>query len=147
MKSYTIGLFALLAITSGLSFSNAFAEIAPNNAIILEGSGFAVTEENIRISEIDLAMSTQQQVGGAIKSKDYSVIDIGIAAHSICLQASAEGLGSCMLGWFDEKKVKTLLGIPRGKRAELVITLGYPSKPHREKQRKDITDIVRYNSY
>ena len=68
MKNHTIVLFALLVITSGFSISNAFGEIAPNNAFILEGSGFAVTEENIRISELDLAMSTQQQVGSTIRS-------------------------------------------------------------------------------
>ena len=68
MKNHIIGLFALLVIVSGFSISNAFGEIAPNNAFILEGSGFAVTEENIRISELDLAMSTQQQIGSSIKS-------------------------------------------------------------------------------
>lgn len=68
MKNHIIGLFVLLVITSSISISNAFGEIAPNNAFILEGSGFAVTEENIRISELDLAMSTQQQIGSTIRS-------------------------------------------------------------------------------
>lgn len=87
------------------------------------------------------------RIGGSVKDKDYSVIDIGIASENICLQASAEGLGTCMLGWFDEKKVKELLGIPKSKRAELVITLGYPSGPHRTKRRKVPTDIISYNKY
>ena len=63
-----IGLFALLVILSGFSFLDVFSEIMPNNALILEGSGFAVTEEIIRISEIDLAMSTKQQSGSTISS-------------------------------------------------------------------------------
>lgn len=87
------------------------------------------------------------QVGGAIKDKDYSLIDVGIAAENICLQAAAEGLGTCMLGWFNEKEIKKLLKIPLNKRAELVITLGYPSKPHRNKSRKSFDDVVSYNSY
>ncbi|MFB5647200.1 MAG: hypothetical protein ACE5RO_03550, partial [Candidatus Nitrosomaritimum yanchengensis] len=68
MKSFTIGLFVLMVIVSGLSFSDAFGEIPTNSAFILEGSGFAVTEEIIRISQIDLAMSTQQQTGSTVKS-------------------------------------------------------------------------------
>jgi len=87
------------------------------------------------------------QIGGTIKDKDYSLIDIGIAAENICLQATAEGLGTCILGWFNEKLVKKLLKVPAGKRAELIITLGYPSKPHRQKRRKDPGEVISYNRY
>ena len=51
-------------------------------------------------------------IGGRVKDKDYSLIDIGIAAENICLQATAEGLGTCMLGWFDEKKGERTLESP-----------------------------------
>lgn len=87
------------------------------------------------------------QIGKTIKDRDYSLIDIGIAAENICLQAAAEELGSCMLGWFNEKRVKKLLKVPAEKRAELIITLGYPSKPHRKKQRKDPGEVISYNQY
>ncbi len=87
------------------------------------------------------------QLGGTIKNRDYSMIDIGIAAENICLQASAEGLGSCMLGWFNEKEIKKVLNIPSNRRAELVIALGYPAKASRIKSRKSIDDVVSYNSY
>ena len=68
MKVFALGLFSILVVLSVTSFSNIYGEIIPNNAFILEGSGFAVTEELIKISELDLAMSTQQQVGSTIKS-------------------------------------------------------------------------------
>lgn len=87
------------------------------------------------------------RVGGTIKDKDYSLIDIGIASENICLQAAAEELGTCMLGWFDEKKVKKVLGIPASKRAELVITLGYPAKPQRSKKRKEPAEVFSFNKY
>ena len=85
--------------------------------------------------------------GSFIKNKQFPLIDIGITAEHICLQAAAEGLGSCMLGWFDEPKVKKLLDIPKSKRVPLIITLGYPAKETREKRRKDLNQIVSYNSY
>ena len=75
-------------------------------------------------------------------------MDIGIVALQFCLQATAEGLGSCIMGWFNENKVKELLHIPKSKRAELIITLGYPaSETLRPKVRKKMEDICCYNSY
>ena len=51
------------------------------------------------------------------------MIDIGIVAAHISLAAEAEGLGSCILGWFDEKELKQLVGIPASKRLLLDMSL------------------------
>src|SRR3970282_988896 len=59
-------LLILLAL-SGFAFSDSFAIISPNSAFTLEGSGYAVTEDMIKISEIDLALSTQKQTGSSVK--------------------------------------------------------------------------------
>ena len=89
------------------------------------------------------------EVGGRIKKKEYPLIDVGIAAEHICLQAAELGLGSCMLGWFDEEKVKTLLSIPDEKNVSLLITLGYTPEgyKHRKKIRKKFDKVVKFNSY
>jgi nitroreductase len=87
------------------------------------------------------------KVGGTIKNKDYSLIDIGIASENICLQAKAEGLGSCMIGWFDENGVRKILGIPRDKRVELIITLGYSLSEYRTKNRKPLEEVISYEKY
>ncbi len=89
------------------------------------------------------------QIGAAIKNKEYPLIDIGIAAEHFCLQAAGEGLGTCMLGWFNEKPIKELLKIPEKKTIGLVVTLGYPEDdyPLREKIRKKFDKVVKFNSY
>lgn len=87
------------------------------------------------------------KIGGTIKNKDYSRIDIGIASQNICLQAAAEGIGSCIMGWFDEKMVRKILDIPPSKRVELLITLGYSLSEHRGKKRKPPQETVAYNKY
>jgi len=61
-----ITLLALLVVSSGYFINESFAEISTNQAYLLEGSGFAVTEESIKISEIDLGLSSQQQRGSTI---------------------------------------------------------------------------------
>ncbi|MFP3860404.1 MAG: nitroreductase family protein [Bacteroidales bacterium] len=87
-------------------------------------------------------------LGSKIKRKHYPLIDIGIAAEHICLQATEEGLGSCMIGWLNEKNVKKILGIPSKRRVPLLITLGYPEKEGiKDKPRKEFEKVVSYNKY
>jgi len=88
------------------------------------------------------------QLGGRIKNKEYPLIDIGIAAEHFCLQATEEGLGTCMLGWFNEKPVKELLHIPKSKTIGLLITLGYPDyQSIPAKKRKPADEIIGFNKY
>ena len=115
----------------GLSF-NRFALQAPLLAVlVIEPSPLAV------------------RLGALIKGRQFPLIDIGIAAAQLCLQAAELGLGSCMLGWFDEGKIKRLLHIPRRRRIGLVITLGYaaPDYPLRCKQRKTAPTMSGRNDY
>jgi nitroreductase len=87
-------------------------------------------------------------VGQVLKDKEYPLIDIGITTIQFCLQATAEGLGTCILGWFNEKEVKRLLNIPRNKRLELIITVGYSATGEiRQKVRKPTDAILSFNSY
>jgi nitroreductase len=89
------------------------------------------------------------EMGGRLKKKEYPLIDIGIAAGQFCLQAAELGLGTCMLGWFDETKVKALLGIPEEKNVGLLITVGYAPAdyPLRKKVRKSAEIVYRQNGY
>lgn len=86
-------------------------------------------------------------IGGLIKDKQFPLVDIGIAAAHITLAATDEGLGSCILGWFDEKEVRKLLDIPKNKRVLLDIVIGYSTQPHREKKRKPAQEVISYNHY
>lgn len=88
-------------------------------------------------------------VGGFLKNRPYYLIDIGIAAEHFCLQAAEEGVGTCMLGWFNEKAVRGVLDIPVGKRVALLITVGYPSDPTAvgSRHRKPVEKMSSYNSY
>ena len=86
--------------------------------------------------------------GSIVKRRNFSLMDIGIAAEHFCLQATEEGLGTCMLGWFNEKKVKKTLSIPKFKRVELIISVGFSADdniPH--KKRKSVDEILSYNKY
>ncbi len=89
------------------------------------------------------------QVGGLIKNRSFPLIDVGIVSEHFCLKSTELGLGTCMLGWFNEKKIKSLLKVPKSKRIGLVITLGYAPDDYklREKTRKDTAEMSAFNGY
>ncbi len=109
---------------------NKFAKDAPVHILI--------TEESANVTSF---------IGAKLKDKYFPLIDIGIAAAHIALAAESEGLGSCILGWFDEPEIKKLAGIPSSKRLLLDIVIGYPTKDKRKKIRKNKDKIVSYNKY
>jgi nitroreductase len=86
------------------------------------------------------------RLGGMIKNKDYSLFDVGIAVNQFCLQAADLGLGTCIMGWFDERKVKKILGIGN-RRVPLLISVGYPDSPTRKKIRKSLDEMSSWNEY
>lgn len=101
----------------------------------------------VHILVVEESMNITSLLGSKIKDKYFPLVDIGIAASHICLAAESEGLGSCILGWFDEKGIKELVGIPQKKRLLLDITIGYSLKPKKPKVRKPKEKVVAYNKY
>jgi nitroreductase len=88
-------------------------------------------------------------LAGKLKHKDFEWTDLGITAEHICLQATELGLGTCMIGWFDEKKIMGLLSVPKNKRIGLVITLGYAIDNYlqRKKIRKPDSSVIKFNKW
>ena len=81
-------------------------------------------------------------LGAKVKKNDYRSMDIGIAVAYLTAEAAAQGLGTCILGWFDDEKVRALCGLDQPVR--LVVTLGYPGENDklREKKRTDMDELV-----
>lgn len=83
-------------------------------------------------------------IGAKAKGMDYRSIDIGILTAYITAEATAQGLGSCILGWLNSEKLKEVCGVEGDVRA--VITVGYASKDDtlRTKKRKNIDELVTF---
>lgn len=80
-------------------------------------------------------------LGAKVKGNDYRSMDIGIVTAYITAEATAQGLGSCILGWLDDDKIREICHLDGAVR--LVITLGYAKdEPLRNKKRKDMEDLV-----
>ena len=83
-------------------------------------------------------------VGAKVKKNDYRSIDIGIAAAYLTAEATAQGLGTCILGWLDDEKIRKICDLTEPVR--LVITLGYAKEgdPLRPKKRKELSELAAY---
>ncbi len=86
--------------------------------------------------------SKMAALGAKIKNNDYRSIDIGILSAYITAEATAQGLGSCIIGWLDSDKIQKICGI--NETVRLVISLGYPLDEATLKKRKDINEIVSF---
>jgi nitroreductase len=87
---------------------------------------------------------TSAAFGARVKKNDYRSIDIGILSAYITAEAAAQGLGSCMLGWFDDSEIRSVCGLDGAVR--LVITVGYAKDGDklRAKKRKDMDELVSF---
>ena len=81
-------------------------------------------------------------LGAKVKGNDYRSIDIGIAAAYLTAEATAQGLGTCILGWLDDEKIRSICDLKYPVR--LVITLGYAKDDTiRPKKRKELAELVK----
>ncbi|MEI6632877.1 MAG: nitroreductase family protein [Chlamydiota bacterium] len=116
-------------VFGGIYSMNAFVKDAPVLvAVVTERSTYAA------------------RLGGFFKGTRYNLIDIGISCEHLVLQAAEDGVGTCWLGWFDEKALKRALGLPRGTRVDILISMGYPADdPKAEgKARKPLDQVRKY---
>lgn len=83
-------------------------------------------------------------LGSKLKGNDYRSIDIGIAAAYMTAEATVQGLGSCILGWFDDEKIRRICGLDSPVR--LVIALGYAAEDDvlRPKKRRSLDELVSF---
>ncbi len=76
-------------------------------------------------------------------------VDLSIALDHLTLRAAEEGLGTCWIGAFDQKKTKEILNLPKEHKVIALMPLGYPTHELEKgkKQRKPLEAIFSYNHY
>ncbi len=94
----------------------------------------------IVVSEMPYVKSAA--LGAKLKNNDYRSIDIGIAVAYLTAEATVQGLSTCILGWFNDEKIRNICGLEYSVR--LVITVGYAKESDklRKKVRKDMDELV-----
>ena len=118
------------AVFSGAYAINRHAETAPVLVAVVSQHGSALA-----------------WVGNQVQGTVFRLVDIGIACEHFVLQAQELGLGTCWLGWFDAKAAARLLGVPRGHRVEMLLSVGYPAEKPGPRPRRSLAEMSSFNGF
>lgn len=85
------------------------------------------------------------KLGGRIKDNEFTRHDLGILTAHLVLAAESAGLGSCILGWRNEEKLRVSFGLKKDAKIAVVVALGFPAEGYavREKKRKPLDETLK----
>ena len=114
--------------------------IYPGNGLIMEQAPMviAVTAITGRCGfERDGSFSTPKGTG-------WQMYDAGVASEAFCLAAYEQGLGTVIMGLFDEEEASKVLELPEGRELVALIPIGYPAEAPVAPKRKTVEDLLSY---
>jgi len=87
------------------------------------------------------------RLGSLFRGTQFSLIDVGIACEHLILQAEEKGIGTCWLGWFNEREIKRHLGVSKKEKIDIIISMGYALEdPREQRSRKSLEEMRRFNA-
>lgn len=78
------------------------------------------------------------------KGDRWQMFDVGAACQSFCLAAWGKGLGTVIMGVFDEDGISGLLDIPAEQELGALIAMGYPDIEPDAPRRKTVEQLLQY---
>ena len=78
------------------------------------------------------------------KEDRWEMFDTGIATQTFCLAAAEKGLGTCIMGIFDEAKIAEVISLPEGQKVGAVVAIGYPAEEPAAPARKEVEQLVQF---
>lgn len=138
------------------------ARLAPSAGNAQPWSFVVITDDNVKKSlrlaydrdwfvtapAIIVACSLPEKAWKRQDGEQYWKVDVSIAMQNLILVAQEEGLGTCWVASFDEKRVKNVLGIPRNVRVVAMTPLGYPAEQKGPvTERKSLEEIIHYEHW
>lgn len=112
----------------------------------------AYNARTVSTAPVVVVMTTRKSRCGYERDGSYStkkgdrweMFDAGIACQTLCLAAWAQGLGTCIMGIYDEDKVPALLKVPEEQMVTVLVAMGYPTETPEAPNRKSLEDKVQY---
>ena len=78
------------------------------------------------------------------KGDGWEMYDAGISAQTFCLAAHNYGLGTVIMGIFDDSVIQKYIALPENERITGLIALGYPDEENIAPKRKETAQILRF---
>jgi len=80
-------------------------------------------------------------------SELYCLQDTAAAVENILLTATANGLGTCWVGAFNEERVAKVVGVPRGVRPIALIPVGPPAERPPRRPRRSLREVLHWEGW
>ncbi|MBQ6806897.1 MAG: nitroreductase family protein [Lachnospiraceae bacterium] len=74
----------------------------------------------------------------------WQMYDAGVASQTFCLAAYEKGIGSVIMGIFDQEKIEALLELPEDRELVALIPIGYPDEEPVAPKRKPVDDLLSF---
>ena len=78
------------------------------------------------------------------KGSEWEMFDAGIATQTLCLAAHEKGLGTCIMGIFEDKAVAEAINLPEGQKVGALVAIGYPAEEPAAPARKEVEQLVQF---
>lgn len=114
--------------------------------------GFSINQNTIRSAPVLMLLTTVNGRSGyerdgspsTDKGTHWQSFDAGVAAQTFCLAAYQFGLGTVIMGIYDEGKLRGVVPVPDGESVSAMIALGYPAETPNAPKRKEVSDLLRF---
>lgn len=107
---------------------------------------FIVCVADVRVATTDDSLTHINEDTPGIAPKQI-ILDTAIAGQNMVLAAESLGLGTCWVSWFVQEEIRPVLGIPTDKYVVAVITLGYPDQEPKQRPRRTLEEVTRYEKW
>lgn len=144
----------LLAVLEAARFAPSAKNLQPFEFIVIHRAGREAELSRIYkgafFTQAPLIIAIVEKREDAWKRMDglnYAPVDCAIAMDHLILAATSLGLGTCWVAAFDPVAAREVLGLPSGVEPVAFCPLGYCADTPREKRRKPLSELVRYERY
>ncbi|MCI8631433.1 MAG: nitroreductase [Firmicutes bacterium] len=115
------------------------ANFAYNSKVVANAPAVVVITYVKGIAGFDSDGTPSTKKGGG-----WQMFDAGIAAQTFCLAAHEKGLGTVIMGYFDEDEIKNVIDVPENQEVAAVIPIGYPNIEPQAPVRKETAEIITF---
>lgn len=124
-------------------------KIAAEGTSLYPGNGKIISSAPVLVAVTVIKNRSGYERDGSFstpRGDGWQMYDAGVASQTFCLAAYEQGLGTVILGLFDQAPIEAMLQLPEDRELVALIPVGYPYEAPAAPRRKPVEDLLSYQS-
>ncbi len=124
-------------------------KIAKEGTSLYPGNGTIISNAPVLVAVTIIKNRSGYERDGSFstpRGDGWQMYDAGVASQTFCLAAYEQGLGTVILGLFDQAPVEAMLQLPEDRELVALIPVGYPDETPTAPRRKPVEELLSYQS-